>query len=99
MTPFRFLSAAVAVLALSLALLAARPAAAQQASFTPAQKAAIEAMIHEYLVKNPEVLVEAMHALDAKQQAGAAAASRAAIAASPKEIGRASCRERVCQDV
>ncbi|MFC3677685.1 DsbA family protein [Ferrovibrio xuzhouensis] len=86
MPPFRFLSAAVAVLALSLALLAARPAAAQQTSFTPAQKTAIEAMIRDYLVKNPEVLVEAMHALDAKQQAGAAAASRAAIAASHKDL-------------
>lgn len=91
MTPFRFPARVLAVVlmlpVLCLMVLSARPAAAQQAAtFTPAQKAAIEEMIRDYLVKNPEVLVEAMHALDAKQQAGAADAARAAIAANRKEI-------------
>ena len=86
MTRFRLLSALLAVLLLGLSLASARPAVAQQASFSPAQKAEIEAMIRSYLVKNPEVLVEAMHALDAKQQASAAEASRAAITANRKEI-------------
>jgi protein-disulfide isomerase len=84
MTLFRFLS--VAALTLSL-LIGTRSAMAQQAAtFTPAQKAAIEGMIRDYLLKNPEVLVDAMHALDAKQQAGAAEAARAAVAANRKEI-------------
>jgi len=81
----RLLLPVLAVCAAVLCL-AGGPAAAQPAPFSPEQKAAIEAMIRDYLVKNPEVLVEAMHALDARQQANAAEAAKAAIAGSRKEI-------------
>lgn len=37
------------------------------ASVNPAEKTKIEAVVHEYLVKNPEVLVEAMQVLQRKQ--------------------------------
>ncbi|MFZ3035221.1 MAG: DsbA family protein [Parvibaculum sp.] len=42
---------------------------AAAADFSSSQKSAIEKIIHDYLVKNPEVLVEAMSELDAKQAA------------------------------
>lgn len=69
------------------ALLLALPASAQQQQpFTPEQKKALEALVREILVKNPEILVEAMNALEAKQQAEQDHAARAAIAANKKEI-------------
>ncbi|HEX6956880.1 MAG TPA: thioredoxin domain-containing protein [Ferrovibrio sp.] len=91
MSFFRFAGFLRAVLAPALVLFAlfAGPAAvAQQASepFTPEQKKALETLVHEILVKNPEILVDAMHALDARQQEQAAQASRAAIAANAKEV-------------
>ncbi|WP_341705475.1 DsbA family protein [Ferrovibrio sp.] len=68
-------------------LLAAAPVRAQQpAAFSAEQKKAIESVIRDYLLQNPEVLVEAMHALEARQQEKAAAQGRAAIAAHAKEI-------------
>lgn len=38
------------------------------ANFSPAQKQEIESIIHEYLVKNPEVLVEVAQSLQKEQQ-------------------------------
>jgi protein-disulfide isomerase len=54
----------------ALAVLAAMPSVAQQApaAFTDAQKAAINAMIKDYLLKNPEVIQEAMTELDRRQK-------------------------------
>jgi len=42
---------------------------ATAADFTPAQQQSIEKIVRDYLVKNPEVLVEVSHALQEKQQA------------------------------
>lgn len=72
------------LLLLPLLAFAALPAAAQP--FTPEQKAAIEKLVRDVLVTNPEILVEAMQALEAKQQAQASEAGRAAIAANAKEL-------------
>lgn len=72
------------LLLLPLLAFAALPAAAQP--FTPEQKAAIEKLVRDVLVSNPEILVEAMRALEAKQQTHAAEAGRAAIAANAKEL-------------
>ena len=44
------------------------PGFADSASFSGAQKSEIEQLVHDYLVKNPEVLVEAMTELRARQQ-------------------------------
>ena len=41
----------------------------QDATFTAQQKQAIEKVIHNYLVENPEVLIEASQALQKKQAA------------------------------
>jgi protein-disulfide isomerase len=60
----------IALAALHLA--AAGPVSAQ--SFTPAQRGEIEAIVREYLLKNPEILKEVATALE-KQQADADAAN------------------------
>jgi protein-disulfide isomerase len=76
--------------ALLVALLLVAPlqaALAQQAQpFTPEQKAALQQLVREVLVSNPEILLEAMNALEAKQQAEAGKASKAAIVANRKAI-------------
>lgn len=56
---------------------AAAPAAA---TFTPAQTTAIEKIVHDYLVANPEVLVEASKTLQAQQQKKMEADAMGAIA-------------------
>lgn len=73
-----------AVLALGLGIVAGtlllRPALA--ADFTPDQRKAIEAIIRDYLVKNPEVMLDAIEAAkeklakDAHDKAGAALSDR-----------------------
>jgi protein-disulfide isomerase len=73
---FRFATAA----ALALSLLS--PIAfAQEAAVTPAQKTEIEKIVHDYLVEHPEVIREAIQALQAKEeQLEQDARSRAAVA-------------------
>lgn len=62
-------------------------AQAQTASpLTPEQRREVERLIREVLVKNPEILVEAMKALEDQQEAKSAEAAKAAIAANRKEI-------------
>ena len=56
------------VTAVALILLLAFPAKAQD-TLTPEQKTAIEKLIREYLIANPEVLVEAAQALEKRQAA------------------------------
>lgn len=71
------------------ALLFTTPVMAQQAQpqpFTAEQKAALTQLVREVLVSNPEILIEAMNALEAKQQADAGKAAQAAIAANRKAI-------------
>jgi protein-disulfide isomerase len=70
-----------AVLAALLALafsLFALPASAQDAGTTPAQKTAIEKIVHDYLLEHPEVIKEAIQALQAKEEAGKADAQNQA---------------------
>jgi protein-disulfide isomerase len=59
----------VPLLALAFGLSVIGPAGSQE---KPLDRAAIEKIVHEYLVQHPEVLEEAMMALDKKQQAAAA---------------------------
>lgn len=74
-------------LAFVAALLFTAPVLAQQSQpFTPEQKAALTQLVREVLVSNPEILIEAMNALEAKQQAEAGRAAKAAIAANRKAI-------------
>ena len=71
----RFASSLVVVSA--LALTAAMPARADD--FSPAQRGSIEKIIKDYLLEHPEVLQEAMTALEKKQAAAEAEKARTAI--------------------
>lgn len=90
MRPLRLLR--LAALALAIALVPAL-AASQSAPFTDAQRQAIGELVREYLVKNPEVLQEAMAELEKRQQeaqktaqATALRSSRETLINSPRDI-------------
>lgn len=78
--PFRWLLAAV--------LLAAAPASALAGgdALTPAQKAAVETMIHNYLMSHPEVIVQSVKGAQQADEAQAATATRQAIQARHAEL-------------
>jgi protein-disulfide isomerase len=56
-----------ALLALTISLLTPF-ASAQETSITPTQKGEIEKIVHDYLVQHPEVIREAIQALQAKEE-------------------------------
>ncbi|HYD99318.1 MAG TPA: DsbA family protein [Alphaproteobacteria bacterium] len=68
------------IAALLLAASLALPAAAQDEALTPAQKAAVEATIRQYLLDHPELILEAVQGLQARKEEEAAAAQRKAVA-------------------
>ncbi|HZB92933.1 MAG TPA: DsbA family protein [Stellaceae bacterium] len=61
------------------------PARADDA-LTPAQKSAVEKLIHDYLMAHPELMVDVLHAADAKLKAEKANAVKQAIAARRDEL-------------
>jgi protein-disulfide isomerase len=67
-----------ALTALSLSLLAPL-ACAQETSVTPEQKTEIEKIVHDYLVEHPEVIKEAIQALQAKEEQSKADAQTQAV--------------------
>lgn len=71
--------------ALALSAAAAGPAAAQSMP-APADKEAFGQAVRQYLLDNPEVLLEAMEGLKAKQQQAEAEAFKSAFAARRKQI-------------
>lgn len=74
-------------LALILPLLfAPLPALAQQSAFTPEQKKEMESLVRDILVKNPQILIEAMQALERQQEERSAAGARQAIKDNAQEI-------------
>src|SRR4051812_48797670 len=62
----------------------AMPASAQD--ITPAQRSQIEAVIRNYLVEHPEVLLESMRALEARQQAAEEANAKVAVATLKRDL-------------
>ncbi|GGD25515.1 DsbA family protein [Aureimonas glaciei] len=66
----------LAAASLVLALTASAPALA----LTDGEKTEIETVVRDYLIRNPEVLLEAMDALEAKRQAQAVGEQKEAIA-------------------
>jgi len=75
------------ILAFAVALLSGTHAAvASRHEFTPQQSDAIRQIVRDYLIKNPEVILEAIEALKAKDQASTEARSRQTIAARRAEI-------------
>lgn len=79
------LSAAVLPAMAGLALMAAQPAPAAAQAISDAQKSAIEQVVHDYLMKNPEVIQEAVAELERRQQD----AQKTAQATALKENGDA----------
>jgi len=68
----------------AVALLPWLPTAA--ADFTPEQRRAIEAIVQDYLTKNPDVLVAALHAAEAKLDRDADAKTASLIARHRREL-------------
>jgi protein-disulfide isomerase len=62
--------------------------AATEGGISPAQRSQIEAIVKDYLLKNPEVLMEAQNALEAKMDKIQAERTAAAIKQNAKEIFR-----------
>ena len=60
-------------------LLLAPLASAQETSITPAQKTEIEKLVHDYIVAHPEVIKEAIQALQAKEEQSKADAQTQAV--------------------
>ena len=71
------LFAAVCAALLALAV----PQSLRAAEFSPAQRGAIEKIVHDYLVKHPEVLQEVMGELEKRQQAAETEKHKAAVKA------------------
>lgn len=92
MTRFRRLPTFLCVpaLAAGLVFFGSLPFMSAQAAdgprFEGKDKAAIEKIVHDYILENPEVLIEAMHELDKKQQAANLAETQAVIEKSHKAI-------------
>ncbi len=79
-----FTTVCAAVCATFLAL--AAPQSVRAAEFSPAQRGAIENIVHDYLVKHPEVLQEVMGELEKRQQASDAEKHKAAVKANAKQL-------------
>jgi len=62
-------------------LLAAGRAGAEEPALTPAQERAVEAIVHDYLLAHPEVLVQALEGFQARQKAEEEARQRDALVA------------------
>jgi protein-disulfide isomerase len=54
------------LVAATIAIAAAFPAQAADPVFTPEQDAAIRALVHDYIMKNPEVIIESVNAMRAR---------------------------------
>ena len=73
--------------ALSAALIAfVLPQASRAAEFSQPQTSAIEKIVHDYLIKHPEVLEEAMEELQKRQQASEATKHKDAVKAHAKQL-------------
>ncbi len=62
------------------------PACAEGAKTAPMDKAEIEAIVHDYILAHPEVVEEALYALQARDAKQAADARKAAIAQNSDEL-------------
>jgi protein-disulfide isomerase len=74
----------VRIVLVALALLAAAPSAAQQAPALTRER--IEQIVREYLLANPEIIVEAIEALEARQRQAKQDDQREAVAAHKEQL-------------
>jgi len=72
--------AAISVALATSTVLAQAPAPAKSVAVPAAQRAAIESVVRDYLLKNPELVREAMQALEAKEAAEKQKAQKLALA-------------------
>lgn len=71
----------------ALSLVALTPACADGSKqVTTLERSEIETIVHEYIVSHPEVIEEAIYALNARDRAEAAKAAKAAIAANHDKL-------------
>lgn len=75
----------IAALAATVAVAGMAPAMAEP-PMAPEQKRAIEKLIRDYLLENPEIVVQAMEKLQEKRRAAEAEASRLALSAKKDEL-------------
>lgn len=88
-TPFLRIRAILASLVLGLVLSAPlSPSAHAQEPSAPLDRQAVEAIIRDYLVQNPEIIAEAFRALERKQVAVAEEQQREAISAQREQLLR-----------
>lgn len=80
MTSARRLSAALFVAA-AVACTATAGTARADEPFTPEQKAAVEAIVRDYIARNPDLVLEAIAAIEARQKAEKEQAAQAALVA------------------
>ena len=72
----------LAVLLMALPVIFTAPAMAEDAAtFNAAERKAIETVVRDYLIRNPEIVLEALHELQERHQAAALAETRSAIEA------------------
>ncbi|MBY6260531.1 DsbA family protein [Azospirillum sp. 412522] len=84
-----FLRSALLVLPFAaLALSTATPAGAQSASFDSTQKAAIEKIVRDYLMEHPEVILQAVDAMQERQKTAEAEQARKALVENKQELLR-----------
>ena len=79
--PLRALGAAPALLLLFLSA-----ATAQAQALSPQQRQAIEGVVHDYLLNNPQVLIEALRSAEQKLDSDAKAKAASTIAERRREI-------------
>lgn len=72
--------------AVTFALLASTALAGGLGDMTPAERDAFRAEVKQYLIENPEVITEAMQALQSKQDQAAAQADRVALSSNADAI-------------
>jgi protein-disulfide isomerase len=75
-----------AALALAVLALTAAPGLAQQAP--PLTREQIEQIVREYLLKNPEIIIEAVESLEARQRQAQQADQRDAVSAHKEQLYR-----------
>lgn len=63
-----------------------RPAQAQAPAFSPGDRSAIEGIVREYLLKNPEIVIEAIQVFQEKQRLAETENFRLASASRAKEL-------------
>ena len=78
----------LSLLALLLGLLAGAPAHAQSPAFTPEQRDALQGLIRQYILDHPEVIMEALTVMDARQKQEAETRAAQAIIANRQALER-----------